>query len=181
MNYSQIGARYAKALYLLGNERNKLELLYTDMKHLGTTIQEADGFQFFLTNPSIKPSLKKETLTTLFQDSYTAETLSFIHLVISNGREKYLKDICRSFASLYRKKNQIARVSLTTTEPMDSTLLEEFREILGKQINKKIELDNQVDSQILGGALIKLDDYLYDASFVRKLKHIKTTLLKTDI
>ncbi len=181
MNISQIGSRYAKALYLLGVEKNTINKIYTDIQHLIKSIGESEELIIFLTNPSIKPSKKKEIIDTIFHATYSPDTLAFIHLVIKKNREKNLSDICRAFISLYRKENNISLAKITTSVKIDNSLIKSISSTIEKQINKKLEVESLVDPAILGGIMIQLDDSLYDASISKSLQKIRESLQKTEI
>lgn len=50
-----------------------------------------------------------------------------------------------------------------------------------KELAAKIELSTQVNPDIIGGMILRLDDKQYDASIATQLKKVKQTLLETEL
>ena len=53
--------------------------------------------------------------------------------------------------------------------------------LIAKELNAKIELTSEVNTEIIGGMVLRLDDKQYDASVASQLKKIKQELLETEL
>ena len=61
--------------------------------------------------------------------------------------------------------------------------VKDIREVLEKAKNltkDKVQLENKINPDIIGGFILQIGDMQYDASVVHQLKAIKTTLTKTN-
>ena len=52
---------------------------------------------------------------------------------------------------------------------------------MGKELNAKIEMSTQVNPEIIGGLILRVEDKQFDSSVLTKLKNIKQHLLETEV
>ena len=63
MNLSKISVRYAKALFSLALEKNKLEDVYADVLVVNQALKDYVQFSQYLKSPVVKPSQKQLTVS----------------------------------------------------------------------------------------------------------------------
>ena len=107
--------------------------------------------------------------------------MSFLLLIATNKREVHIPGICRNFLGLTRKDQNIKLAVLTTASEVNSETIKKIEELLGKELNATIELSSNVNPEIVGGLILKLDDKQYDASVATQLKKIKQKLLESEL
>jgi F-type H+-transporting ATPase subunit delta len=115
MNDSKISVRYAKALFELALEKDKLVEIEADMR-LIMEISLLDDFRDLLSNPVVLPSKKEKIFEIAFKDALNSLSFSLIRQLIRNGREQFLPAIARNFISSSEKHRGITQASLTTTK-----------------------------------------------------------------
>lgn len=72
-------------------------------------------------------------------------------------------------------------MKVTTAVALADKPKSEIESYLQKNTGKKIILETAVDSNIIGGLIIRTEDGLYDASISNQLNKIKQTLNKVHI
>ena len=87
-------------------------------------------------------------------------------------------DISSAFIKLYKNENNIKEVTVTTAIPLDEEMKTELYGFIKKHHQSKIELIEKVDKNIIGGAVVRMDDKQLDASISTKLKSLKQTFSK---
>ncbi len=177
MNQSKISVRYAKAFFQLMSEKKKIDAVVEDAKFLSDAIGSIDELKIFVQNPIIQPSKKQATFAALFDKKITQETLNFVNLIVTNKREVYLQDILRNFLELYRKASGITEVTLTTAQQFTNEQVKEISDFVSKKYNTKVELNQKIDEDLVGGFVLRIEDEQYDASVKTKIKQIKKELL----
>ncbi len=180
MDHSAISVRYAKAFFLLAKEKNKLEVLRKDIEQVSGLYTNSKGFVLFLESPVIKTSKKLELIDSIFKDKIESLTINFLHLIIRNKREAHLPGICHNFLKLVRKDQNILLATLVTATEIDPAMVRKIKSLVEKELNAKVELTGQMDSKIIGGIVLRLDDKQYDASVATQLKKIKQELLQSE-
>ena len=111
------------------------------------------------------------------QKKTNALTYSFLKLLITNKREGYLKDITRNFHETYRKEAGYKAAKLISAFEIDPATLEQFRALIRKLYNTEVDLTCKVDSKLIGGFILQVEDQQIDASVAAKLKKLKRELL----
>lgn len=177
MEDSRIGVRYAKALYLLGKERDTLKKLYEDVASIYPVIKSSKELQAFLNNPVIKDKQKIETIKKVFEKQINKDLLDLFYLMINNKRGGYIAMALLSFTDLYREAHNIKKATLTTSAPLSRELFEQVNQKLAKSLHAEIEIEGNTDESLLGGFVLKINNQQYDASIKRKLANIKKELL----
>lgn len=181
MNDSKISGRYAKAFFSLSVEENVLEEVKTDIDLIYSIWNTVAELRQFLESPIIKPSEKVAVVREIYKGKIQDSTHSFLDLILKNKRESYLPGIVRAFLSMYKAKKQITWATLTTTYKVDDTLKSSIVELIKSTYSKNVELAENINSDIIGGFILRIDDQQYDASVSTKLKNIKQNLLNTTL
>jgi len=176
MNTNRVTVRYAKALFNLALEEKVAEQVNKDMLLIGETTNVSD-FRQFLESPVVVPSKKQEVFNSLFKGKVNDLSLRFFKLLSENKREAYLKSIARNYNEFYREFYGIKSVQLTTTFKIDANLRKEISDIIATQFKSKVEMNEKVDKDIVGGFVLTVEGMQYDASVTTKLKDIKSELL----
>ncbi len=181
MDQSAISVRYAKAFFALAKEKNILPELKKDIELVKNTCENSNDFMLLLESPVVKSSKKEKLITSVFAGKVNQFTVKFLQLITENKREVFIPAICRNFLALTRKDQNIKAARLTTATEVDAETIQNITTLLEKELNAKVELSENVNPEIIGGLILRLDDKQYDASVATQLKKIKQQLLETVI
>jgi F-type H+-transporting ATPase subunit delta len=171
--------RYAKALMQLAQDNKSIDAVVSDVKMIYNLINQSDDLRMLLSSPLIKSDKKQSILTSLFNGKVNDLTLKFIQLVVEQNREGSLAVIADEFITIFNEKNNIAKVSLTTAAALD----DKSREMILNTIKEKykfseIQLEESVDSELLGGMIMRIGDKQMDASIRGQLRKIENELVQ---
>ncbi|MDP4188330.1 MAG: ATP synthase F1 subunit delta [Bacteroidota bacterium] len=178
MNQSKIVVRYSKALFILSKEKNILDTISKDMLLIYKICNSVSEFMRMIESPIAKPSQKRKTLNAIFKSSINELTMKFLDLLVENKREAFIRDIARYFIDLYRSDKGIKAAVLTTASEIDSETRDKVSELIKRSFNtKEVELDTNVNKDLIGGFILKVDDRQFDASISNHLKEVKRKLI----
>ncbi len=170
----RLASRYAKSLFEIAVENNKLEEVKTEVEFILGIIKTSPEFKSLLLSPIIKPDKKQAIFREIGKDRFDPIIAGFIRLLIAKGRESVLPEILGTFKDIYNELKGIHKVKFVTAQPISdelrSSLLEKFR--LDADI-EHIELATEVRKEIIGGFILEYDNKLVDASIQRELRAIK--------
>jgi F-type H+-transporting ATPase subunit delta len=175
MNEGKIPVRYARALFQSAAEKNQLDRVYQDMI-LISSLSEMAEMKEVLASPVITPSKKKEILTAVLGNNVEKITLSLVDLLVKNGRENFLPAIARVFRDDTLKYKGITQTSLTTAVPVSEKLKKQVADMVASAFKTKVELRETVDSEIIGGFILRINDSYIDGSVRTKLRKVKKGL-----
>lgn len=178
MNDSKISVRYAKALFQSALEREITARVNSDMDFVSEVCSMAE-FREILENPVIKPSDKKKVFNEIFGGKVEEVTMSLINLVITNGRESYLPAIARVYRSETMKHQGITECLLTTAVKVDDGIKNQIAGLISSLFNTSVDFRENIDGEIIGGFILRVDDNYIDASVRNKLRKIKRELIGT--
>lgn len=177
MKVTKSASRYAKALLELSLEKGLVESVSADMNAFLTAYHETREFQVFLDNPVIKAEKKNSVFKVLFPE-FDNLTSMFFELIVKNRREGALAQIADSFVAQLKAHQGIVPITIVSANQMDTATKNTILGKLEKSIDGKLELDEQVDSSLIGGFIIKMGDTQIDASVLNKLKNLKVSLTR---
>jgi len=176
MNQSKISVRYAKAFFSLVKDSNTFDVQKKDIETLLQYIQEVPELQFLIQNPVIKSHEKIGLFRETFRNSFSELTFTFINFVLESRREEYLAGMCRYFLHLLKAEQGIQPAELVTAVPIDEKLRQSIIHMISRKFKRRVELNEKVDKEIVGGFILRVDDQQIDASISSKLNRIKNEL-----
>lgn len=179
MNDSKISVRYAKALYSLAEEKKVLDAVHADVDMLYHTVRTTPEFIQMLESPVIKSADKRKLVKEVFGARVNPMTLSFLNLLLTNKREMYIESISRDFLTLYRKNSGTKSAKLSSAIALDADTVALFTKAIAARFKAEIELTTEVDSRLIGGFVLQVDDQLIDASVASRLKQLRQELVKS--
>lgn len=176
MNIGVISKRYAKALYEYAQEHNAQAAIYENMLQLKDVLRRVKELPVVLKNPSL--SLLQKTSLICSAVTPSPVFVNFITLVVKHGREDMLLYIAYAYIGLYRQKNRVVAIKITTAAPMSESFLQKVENLVETQENVTVEMKNVVDEAIIGGFLCEAFSARYDASVKSQLAEVRKKLVK---
>lgn len=174
MKNPKVSYRFAKALLDLARETNVLDAVKADTHVVITALTESEDLRVLCASPVIKPKVKESLMEQIFAKNISEITLKFIQLVIRHRREHNLKEIFERYVSLYLVEMGIVRATVTTAIELDNTLKSEFISMVKGLTHKEVELEEKVDTDVIGGYILRVGDLEMNASLSGKLNRLKT-------
>lgn len=178
MAQSRVSNRYAKALLNLAIEQKSLEACFNDMSLLNSACVKNKDLGLLLKSPIVNSDKKIEILNQIFKAKFSKISMAFISIITNKKRENLLAEIAEHFVSLYKAHNKITTASVVTAQPLDADLKKEFIKFIKKGNNNEVELEEIVDEEIIGGAIIRMGDQQIDTSVIRTIKELRKTYNK---
>lgn len=167
---------YSGSLYESALSLNILGDVAKDAAGLIGLISESKELNIVLSSPVISRFKKDDIINALFKGKVNNLTLNFIHLVIKNRRESFLKEILKAFLELKDAKEGIIKPVYTTAielkDDEKSRLKKEIDSLTGKNSRPVFE----VNQELIGGFTINIDDSIIDGSVKRQLELMRKSL-----
>jgi F-type H+-transporting ATPase subunit delta len=170
---SRIAYRYAKSLLDLCIERKEEDGVAKDMEMLFEAIRENRELSLLLQSPVVKGDMKLKIMDKVFASNIQVTTQKFIHLMIEKGRESYLKDVAFSFADQVRSHRNQILAEVTTAVPMDEVMRKAVTEAAQSLSKNTIQLTEKVNSDLIGGFIVRVGDQQLDTSIAARIKQLK--------
>ncbi|MBS1571395.1 MAG: ATP synthase F1 subunit delta [Bacteroidetes bacterium] len=173
MLVSKVAKRYAQGLLEFSNENNTVSQVFDEMKSVISILNSSKELNSFLVTPFVDAKKKEETANLIFS-SFSEGSKNFIRLVIKHGREAQLKNIAQEFINKVEDINGIQRITLTTaTELSPSNIDAILKSTSIVNHNNKFDVQTIINTELLGGYILRVGDLQIDASVKSKLNHLK--------
>ncbi len=176
MNDSKIAVRYAKALFEAALDKGRLDSIQEDMNSLGSLDRQVPEFRDLLESPILNVRAKQKILTNLFKGKLEDLSFRFLMLLTEKKRESFLPSACRVFHDLYKKEKDIMAAMVTTAGTLQVATAKHIKETLEDFFKSHIELITEVNPDLIGGFILRVEDQQLDASVALQLKKIKKEL-----
>ncbi len=178
MRVNLLAKRYAQAVFDLSVENKTTDKVARNLVLIKEVLQENRQLRRILENPVLDDSKKATVLSKLFAKHVEELTARFLHLITRKGRASYLLSICEAFDEIYKEYRNILSAELVTAIDVDKKIRKSIIAKLQQITDKNIELIETVNEDIIGGFVVKMGDYQYDASIANQLKRLKKEFSK---
>lgn len=177
MKSSKSAIRYAQALLDLAIEQNKVDAVAADMKYLATVCDENRDLETMLQSPIVKADKKVAILNAIF-DQFDVLTNSFVELIAKNSREAFLPQIASAFEGILKAHQGIVPVTLISAQKLDDKVKNEIVSKVQAVTPGKVELTEQIDTDLIGGFIVRMGDNQIDASVASQINKLKQRLTR---
>ncbi|PTX62514.1 ATP synthase F1 subcomplex delta subunit [Melghirimyces profundicolus] len=175
MSRSIIAKRYAKALFESAKERGLLDQVEQEWQSVADAWKGSGDLRGWVSHPKVTAPQKKEVWDRLLPD-LSDLTRNLLHLLIDRNREDAIAPIGTEYKALAHEAKGIAEAEVVTATPLSKEDEKELIAVFQQMIGKTLVITNRVDSDILGGVIVRIGDRLYDGSLVNKLKRFRKQL-----
>jgi len=167
--------RYAKAILDLADSKGVAEAVGSDMALIASTIDSNLELNTFIQNPTLTADIKESALLEVFAE-INGVTKGLFHLLFENKRFGILAAIASEYKGLLDEKNGIETAIVTTAIALTPELEAKVMAKIKEFSNKTITIQNVVDTDIIGGFIIRIGDKQYNASIANSLQVLKREL-----
>lgn len=172
---SLVAEVYSDAFFNLSKENDNLDECKSELLFFRQVFSENSMFKKLLENPNIEKVEKKSLLDTVFEGC-TRNSINFLKLLIDKSRFEDFDLIVSEYLKKYNHFMNISEGIVYSAREMDSEDMLQIQEILSRKYNKKVELKNIINTDLIGGFQIKLDGKMLDNSIKGRLDNLKSSL-----
>jgi F-type H+-transporting ATPase subunit delta len=126
-------------------------------------------------NPRIKP---QEQLALFLPDGVAAGSAfgNFLSLLVENGRLSVLPQIAELYEEHRAEAEKTLLVHVRSAAAIEPAQQEGLKAALSRRFDRSIQLEIQIDTDLLGGAIIDAGEVVIDGSLRGKLGRLKAGL-----
>lgn len=168
--------RYAQAAFEIAQQKEKLEEWRSDLRRIAELARDAE-FTSLVENPKL-PFEPKAKLAQAALGKVNPLALNLAYLLIAKGRLKSASQIADEYDRLLDDFHGIGHARVITAVPLDDTNRERLSQRLEAIIGRKVSLSLQVDPNVLGGFVARIDDRVIDCSIRNKLEMLRRSVVK---
>ncbi|MEO1762241.1 MAG: ATP synthase F1 subunit delta [Cyanobacteria bacterium J06629_18] len=168
---------YAEALMSIAQSNNVADKFDSDVRSLLNLIKESQPLQNFFANPFISGEDKKGVISKILSDDTNPIFRNFLMLLVDRRRITLVEDIAQEYLAKLRELNQTVLAEVISAVPLTDEQQQTIKEKVKSMTDaREVELDSTIDSDIIGGVIIKVGSQVIDSSLRGQLRRLSLSL-----
>lgn len=167
-----IARPYAKAAFEAAKAQHQLSQWSAVLKNLAIASQEKQ-MQLVLKNPNISKEKSCELLS-VFADDKGVQ--NFLRLLAEKKRLMLLPEVSHVYETMLAKESGYLALTVTSAFEMTAEQQKQTEEKLSKQFNSAVKIEFKVDATVIGGMLVRSENWVMDATILGQLNRLKNVL-----
>lgn len=179
-----IARPYAQAIFDLAQESDELPAWAASLAIAGQLLAD-DGLVEYLSAPQLSDKKRLDFLTGLFKSAGAIQLaggdkrgVNFLKLLIENKRSRVLPEIAVHFEALKAEIENSVDATVTTSTPLSKAQQDEIAGALKKRLGRDVNITTKIDTNLIGGAVIRAGDVVIDGSLRARLQGLANALIK---
>ena len=178
MSVETIARRYATALADVVEKSGDAETIRGELRGWEKLIGENSDLQSAFSNPTIPHANKEKVLESLLERTKPSRTAAnFLRILLKNGRLTELAQINERFAAELEERSGIVSAQIVSARELPEGERAELRSNLEKLTGKKVNINFNIDTDLIGGVVTRLGSTVYDGSVKTQLENLKEELI----
>ncbi len=174
---NRVAKRYAKALFELAKEEDKLSAVRDDFKVIAGLIEERGDFRSFLENPLISERNKSDTMKRLLDKKISVLSYHFLLLLAKKKRSAVLPAVVQQFHRLMLEYENKVEGDVVSAADLNDEQLDKIKKHVQQAIGKEVILKQRTDAGVIGGFVVKVEDLIIDSSIRYQLNKLREKLI----
>jgi len=178
VSQQRIAAVYAKALLGACQTAGNTEQVVQQLESLlDDVLLPNRQFHQFLASDFVSAEDKSGMIERVLAAQASPTLVNFLKVMAAHHRLSALEAVRHAVRDLYNRHRGLVEVTLTTAAPIDEALKSEIVERLRSMLEGEPVLRAEVDDDLLGGAVVRVGDTVYDGSVQSQLQKLRTDMI----
>lgn len=168
----RIAEVYARALFEAAEARGALDVVREQLAVFARALSGDRNLMIFFFSPYFSTQEKREGLQRAVTDA--DETfMNFLQVLLESHRMPAIFAIEARYEQLWREQKKLLPVEVTSAVRLDSQLVDSLGERIGEKTGREVELSSRIDPEILGGIVLRVGNFVLDASIRHQLNQLR--------
>jgi F-type H+-transporting ATPase subunit delta len=169
--------QYATALADIALEQGAAEPVKKQLEDFGAAYAESSELRSVLSSPAVERTAKHGVIEKLATRMGASRIVrNFLFIVVDNQRTHLLPEILQTFEGVIRQRQGVAEAEVTSAAELTAPQKTQLQQTLERLTGKKIQAKYSLDPALLGGALVRIGDTIYDGSVRNRLNQMRARL-----
>jgi len=169
--------QYATALADIALEQGAADPVKKQLADFGAAYAESAELRNILASPAVGLVTKHAVIEKLTARLGASRILrNFLFVVADNQRAHLLPEIQQTFETVIRQRQGMAEAQVTSAAELSASQKAVLQQTLERLTGKKIQANYSLDPGLLGGAVVRIGDTIYDGSVRSRLNQMRARL-----
>ncbi|HEY5019477.1 MAG TPA: F0F1 ATP synthase subunit delta [Steroidobacteraceae bacterium] len=168
-----IARPYAKALFAMARDAKRLPQ-WSQGLGVAAAVSADERVKPLFGDPHVAPEQLVELITGIGGEAIDGEMRKALAVLAANRRLNLLPEIAQLYEQMRSEHERVLDVTLSSAVALSAEQRERFAAALRKRFQRDVRLHTEVDSSLLGGAVLRADDLMIDGSVQGGLAQLAT-------
>ncbi len=169
--------QYANALADIALQQGAAEPVLKQLSELNTTLGGSAELRNFLESPAVSRADKHAVVEKIAARLGSSKILrNFLFVVVDHRRTAALPEMIESFQQVIRQRQGLAEAQVASAAPLSDAQKSNLLQTLERKTGKKLQATYSLDPALLGGAVVRIGDTIYDGSLKNRLNQMRARL-----
>ena len=169
--------QYANALADVVLEQGAADPARQQLADFVAAYAESTELRNFMASPAVSREAKHGVVQKIVARIGASRILrNFLFVIVDNQRTPLLPEIAASFEQVLRQRQGIAEAEVLSAVPLNDKQKTALLRNLESATGKKIQASYSLDPRLLGGAVVRIGDTIYDGSVRNQLDRLRRHL-----
>jgi len=171
--------RYARALFSIARDETRIEDVRRELLAIHDVMQQSRELRDAILQPLHPSAERRQVLKGVCQKLGTSGVVSnFCAFLVDQRRVIDFDVICDAYGRLADDAAGRTRARVVSASPLSDTQRSELRTALAARTGLQVELEESVDSSLLGGAVASVGGLVFDGSLRTQLEQLRSSLTR---
>lgn len=172
--------RYAKALFGLAQDEHRHREVRVELENLVALFDGHRELREALLTPLHPASERKAALKAIAASVSTSPLVqNFLAYLIDQRRLIDFGAIVEAYGEFADENEGLVTAQVVSASPLDDRRKDRLRRALSERTGQEVRLEIEVDPKLIGGAIAKIGDLVFDGSLRTQLSQLRATLTGT--
>jgi F-type H+-transporting ATPase subunit delta len=169
--------QYANALADIAVAQGAASAATKQLNDFGAVFGDSAELRNFLSSPAVTREAKHGVIEKITSRMRASKILrNFLFIIVDRQRTHMLPEIIAAFQEVIRRRQGIAGAEISSAVALSAGQKTEFRKTLERLTGKRVEPKYSLDPALLGGAVVRIGDTIYDGSLRNRLNDLRVRL-----
>jgi len=169
--------QYANALADIALAQGAAEPAAKQLTEFGIAFAQSAELRTFLASPAVSLEDKHAVIEKIAGRLGATKIIrNFLFVLVDHRRTVLIPEVIETFQEVIRQRQGAAEAEISTAVELSAAQKKEMAATLTKLTGKKIETKYALDPALLGGAVVRIGDTIYDGSLRSRLNEMRARL-----
>ena len=169
--------QYANALADVALAQGAADPVLKQLDDFAAAFGGSPELRNFLTSPAVPRDAKHGVIEKISARIGASKIIrNFLFVIADHQRTHSLPEIVAAFQDVVRQRQGIAEAEISSAVELSAAQKKRFAQTLERLTGKKIQAKYSLDPALLGGAVVRIGDTIYDGSLRNRLNGLRARL-----
>jgi F-type H+-transporting ATPase subunit delta len=169
--------QYANALADIAMAQGTAEPVVQQLIGFGALYAESGELRNFLASPAVTKEAKRRVIEKLLARVGGSKIVrNFLFVIVDHQRTHVLPEMIAAFQDVIRQRQGITEAHVASAVELSKAQKAEMEFTLQKMTGKRVEAKFSLEPGLLGGAIVRVGDTVYDGSLRGRLNELRARL-----